>query len=202
ADPRHEVTVYERNGLEDTFGFGVVFSDATEEALAHADPEVTAAMARDCHRWDDIEIHYRGQCLRSGGHGFSGLARVRLLEILAARCREVGVRLCFERAVEDPETLGADLVLASDGANSTIRERGRRPFRPAVDVRPNRFAWFGTDCPFPAFTFHFKSDAHGLWRVHAYQYQRDHSTFIVEAREETWRAAGLDRASEADSIAF
>ncbi len=111
ADPKHEIAVYERNRPDDTFGFGVVFSDATEEALAVADPDVASAMATRCHRWDDIEIHYRGQRLVSSGHRFSGLSRSALLGILAGRCREAGVRLCFEREVTDPEALeGADLV--------------------------------------------------------------------------------------------
>ena len=203
SDPRHEVIVYERNRLDDTFGFGVVFSDATEEALAHADPEVVAEMAAKSHRWDDIEIHYRGETLTSTGHGFSGLSRRTLLTILADRCRALDVRLCFEREVSDPETLAdADLVLVADGVNSAMRERYRDHFGPTVDVRPNRFVWLGTSRPFPAFTFYFKPDPHGLWRVHAYQYEPDHSTFIVEAREETWRAAGLEHASEQQTIAF
>jgi len=203
ADPAHRVAVYERNRLDDTFGFGVVFSDATEEALAAADQGVTTAMATRCHRWDDIEIHYKGQTITSTGHGFSGLSRRELLSILAARCREAGVGLCFEREAPDPESLrDADLVFAADGANSAVRERYREHFRPSVDVRPNRFVWFGTTKPFPAFTFYFKNDKHGLWRVHAYQYDPSHSTFIVEARDETWRAAGMDRAGEAETIAF
>jgi anthraniloyl-CoA monooxygenase len=203
ADPGHDVTLYERNRLDDTFGFGVVFSDATEEALAHADPEVTRAMAAASHRWDDIEIHYHGATLTSTGHGFSGLSRRTLLEILASRCRELGVCLRFEREVRDPDELAdADLVLAADGANSVVRERWRDRFQPTVDVRPNKFVWFGTTRPFPAFTFYFKPDAHGLWRVHAYQYEPERSTFIVEAREATWRAAGLDGATEEETIAF
>ncbi len=203
ADPAHQVEVYERNRLEDTFGFGVVFSDATEEALAQADPEVTAAMGAQAHRWDDIEIHYKGSVLRSTGHGFSGLSRKTLLKLLADRCRAAGVRLCFEREVKDPEDLrGADLVLAADGVQSAVRERYREHFRPTLDVRPNRFVWLGTTKPFPAFTFYFKRDQHGLWRVHAYQYEPGASTFIVEAREETWRAAGLDRADEAATLRF
>jgi anthraniloyl-CoA monooxygenase len=199
----HEVTVYERNRLDDTFGFGVVFSDATEEALALGDREVTDAMAAECHRWDDIEIHYRGTVLTSTGHGFSGLSRTALLRILADRCRALGVRLCLEREVADPETLrDHDLVVAADGVNSAVRERYREAFRPAVDTRPNRFVWLGTTRPFPAFTFHFKRDPHGLWRVHAYQYEPGRSTFIVEAPEATWRAAGLERAGEAETLRF
>ncbi|HEU5312121.1 MAG TPA: FAD-dependent monooxygenase, partial [Candidatus Eisenbacteria bacterium] len=204
ADPRHEVIVYERNRLEDTFGFGVVFSDATEEALAKADAEATAAMGAHAHRWDDIEIHYKGEVLTSTGHRFSGLSRKKLLSLLAERCRDAGVKLCFEREVPDPEAVrrDADLVLGADGANSLVRERYKDHFRPIADVRPNRFVWFGTTRPFPAFTFYFKNDRHGLWRVHAYQYEPQGSTFIVEAREATWRSAGLDRADEARTIAF
>jgi len=202
-DPRHDVTVYERNRVDDTFGFGVVFSDATEAALENADPQVIAAMGAACHRWDDIEIHYRGSVLTSGGHGFSGMSRKALLAILAARCRELGVTLCFQREIDDPATLAdADLILAADGVNSGIRERYREHFRPQVDVRPNKFVWLGTTKPFPAFTFYFKNDEHGLWRVHAYQYEPGMSTFIVEAREETWRSAGMDRADEAATVAY
>jgi anthraniloyl-CoA monooxygenase len=203
ADPKHEIAVYERNRPDDTFGFGVVFSDATEEALAVADTEVAAAMSARCHRWDDIEVHYKGHTLVSKGHRFSGLSRAGLLGILAARCREAGVRLCFEREVADPASLeGADLILAADGVNSAVRERYREHFRPVVDVRPNRFVWLGTTKPFPAFTFYFKSDASGLWRVHAYQYEPDRSTFIVEATEATWRRSGLAEGDEARTIAF
>jgi len=203
SDPRHDVTVIERNKPDDTFGFGVVFSDATEEALAHADPAVTESMAAHAHRWDDIEIHYRGHVLTSTGHGFSGLSRRTLLCILTRRCQDVGVKLCFEHAIDDPETLrDADLVFAADGVNSIVRERYKEHFRPTIDVRPNRFVWLGTTRPFPAFYFNFKHDAHGLWRLHAYQYDAGHSTFIVEARETTWRAAGLENADEPRTLAF
>ena len=202
-DPKHEIQVYERNRLDETFGFGVVFSDATEQALAQADPEITAAMAASSHHWDSIEIHHAGHVLTSTGHAFSGLSRKTLLQLLERRCRALGVQVCFQREVTDPETLrSSDLVIASDGANSLVRERYRAHFGPETDVRPNKFVWLGTSKPFPAFTFYFKEDAHGLWRVHAYQYEPGFSTFIVEAREETWRAAGMDRATEADTIAF
>jgi anthraniloyl-CoA monooxygenase len=202
-DPKREIQVYERNRLEETFGFGVVFSDATEQALAQADPEITAAMAALSHHWDSIEIHHVGHALTSTGHAFSGLSRKTLLHLLVQRCRALGVSVCFQREVSDPEPLrSADLVIAADGANSIVRERYREHFKPETDVRPNKFVWLGTSKPFPAFTFYFKEDAHGLWRVHAYQYEPGFSTFIVEARETTWRAAGMDRASEPDTIAF
>ena len=203
-DPKHRVHVYERNRLEETFGFGVVFSDAAEQALAAQDPKITEAMAAESHRWDSIEIHHGGTVFHSTGHAFSGLSRKTLLRVLADRCRDLDVKLCFQREVQDPETLrgDADLVIAADGANSVVRERYKDRFRPAVDVRPNKFVWLGASRPFPAFTFYFKTDRHGLWRVHAYQYEPGFSTFIVEAREETWRSAGMDRAGEAETIAF
>jgi anthraniloyl-CoA monooxygenase len=203
ADPAHDVLVVERNRLDDTFGFGVVFSEATQENLQQTDPETFEAMARQSARWDDIEIHYKGERLRSTGHGFSGLSRRAMLEILARRATDLGVRIEIGTEVTDPSPyLDADLVLAADGAHSLVRERFADAFRPTVDWRPNRFVWLGTTRPFPAFTFYFKADRHGLWRVHAYQYERGHSTFIVEAREETWRAACLDRATEQETIAF
>ena len=202
-DPKHDIQVYERNHVDETFGFGVVFSDATEQALAQADPETTAAMAASSHHWDRIEIHNAGQIITSTGHAFSGLSRKTLLQLLARRCRALGVSVCFQREVRDPETLrSSDLVIAADGANSLVRERYRAHLGPEVDVRPNKFVWLGTSKPFPAFTFYFKEDPHGLWRVHAYQYEPGFSTFIVEARETTWRGAGMDEASEADTIAF
>jgi anthraniloyl-CoA monooxygenase len=203
ADPSHEIQVLERNRSGDTFGFGVVFSDATMENLREADPPSYERIARRFAHWDDIEIHYRGAALRSTGHGFSGLARTALLETLQERCAEVGVRMAFEREIPGPEACaGADLIVGADGVNSAIRERLADRFRPSIDVRPNKFVWLGTTFPFPAFTFYFKEDRHGLWRVHAYRYEEGLSTFIVEAREETWRAAGLDRASEDDTLAF
>jgi anthraniloyl-CoA monooxygenase len=203
ADPAHDILVLERNRLDDTFGFGVVFSEATQENLQQADPETFDAMARQSARWDDIDIHYHDQVLRSTGHGFSGLSRRALLDILARRAAALGVRLEIGVDVTDPGPYrGADLVLAADGANSTVRERYAQTFQPAVDWRPNKFVWLGTTRPFPAFTFYFKADRHGLWRVHAYQYERGHSTFIVEAGEATWRAACLDRASEAETLTF
>lgn len=203
ADPAHDIRVLERNHPDDTFGFGVVFSEATQENLQQADPDTFDAMARQSARWDDIEIHFNGTVGRSTGHGFSGLSRRALLEILARRATALGVEIDVGVDVKDVDSwLAADLVLGADGASSTVRERFVDRFRPAIDWRPNRFVWLGTTRPFPAFTFYFKRDRHGLWRVHAYQYEKGHSTFIVETREETWRAACLDRASEHETIAF
>jgi anthraniloyl-CoA monooxygenase len=203
ADPAHDILVLERNRLDDTFGFGVVFSEATQENLEKADPETFDAMARQSARWDDIDIHYHGGVISSTGHGFSGLSRRAMLEILARRALALGVTIEIGTDVQDLNPyLDANLVLAADGANSIVRERFAEHFRPSIDWRPNRFVWLGTTRPFPAFTFYFKRDRYGLWRVHAYQYEPGHSTFIVEAREETWRAACLDRATEHETIAF
>lgn len=209
SGPAHDVIVLERNRPGDTYGFGVVFSDATLEELAAADPESYEAITRSFHHWDDIDIHYGGRRLTSTGHGFSGLARTALLEILESRARELGVDLRCGVEVESEEAYAdADLVLAADGVNSRMRDRYAGAFGPGVDVRPNRFVWLGTTKPFPAFTFHFRETEHGLWRVHAYQYrpggagEEAVSTFIVEATEATWRAAGMDAASEEETVAF
>jgi anthraniloyl-CoA monooxygenase len=204
ANPAHAITVVERNRADDTFGFGVVFSDATLENFHEADPETHDEIVSAFAHWDDIEVHYQGQVVRSTGHGFAGLARQRLLDILQRRCRRLGVELVFEMDVTDPAVLqaGYDLVVAADGVNSTLRTRHADQFEPVVDWRPNRFVWLGTTFPFPAFTFLFKEDGHGLWRVHAYRYAEKESTFIVETTENTWREAGLEQADEDRTVAF
>ena len=203
ADPAHEITIIERNQLDDTFGFGVVFSDATQNNLAAADPETYDAMASKFAHWDNIDVHYRDQVITSSGHGFSGLSRRALLAVLGRRCKELGVCVEVGKEVDDPVVYReADLLLGADGFNSVVRRRYAALFQPTMDERPNRFVWLGTTRPFPAFTFYFKHDKHGLWRVHAYQYEQGHSTFIVEATEATWRSARLDRASEDDTVKF
>lgn len=204
ADPDHEVVVLERNHVDDTYGFGVVFSDASIEALREADPESYAGITAHYQHWDDIEAHYRSHILRSSGHGFSGISRGKLLQVLVDRARELGVELRFHTEVTElrPYRQESDLVVAADGVNSELRDRFRDVFKPSVDLRPNRFVWLGTTKTFPAFTFYFKENEHGLWRVHAYRYDEGRSTFIVETTEETWRKAGLEDASEDDTLAF
>jgi anthraniloyl-CoA monooxygenase len=203
ADATHDITVIERNRSDDTFGFGVVFSDATIEELGVADPETYAEIRANFAHWDDIDVHYQGEVLTSTGHGFSGLSRRTLLDILQRRAAGLGVKLQFEKDVGDVTPyLGANLVLAADGVNSAIRAKYAAEFQPSIDWRPNKFVWLGTTRPFPAFTFFFKPNRHGLWRVHAYQYDQGYSTFIVECTEKTWAAAGLESASEDDTIAF
>ena len=204
-DPGHQVTVYERNRVEDTFGFGVVFSDETLENVGEADPETNQAMAAAAARWEDIEIHYRGTVMRSTGHRFSGVERKTLLELLAGRAQSLGVEVQWQREIRDLSDCGlptADLIVAADGAASPIRDRLADQFQPHLDWRRNRFVWLGTTRPFPAFTFYFKPSPVGLWRTHAYQYAPGRSTFIVEAREETWKASGLDENDERATVAY
>jgi len=206
ANPRHHIRVVERNRPDDTFGFGVVFSDATMAGIAEADSEAYRGIGRHLVHWDDIEVNYRGERITSTGHGFSGMSRHTLLRVLQEQACAAGVDVLFEREVAGIDSIDifgkADLVVAADGANSTVRQLLRDRIGTTVDVRPNRFVWLGTTKPFPAFTFYFKHDAHGLWRVHAYQYAPGRSTFIVECRESTWKAAAMDRATEEESAAF
>jgi anthraniloyl-CoA monooxygenase len=201
-DPRHVVTVYERNRPADTFGFGVVFSFATLGNLEAADPVSYGQLAQRFARWEDIEIHVAGEVLRSTGHGFCGLERKELLAVLQARARELGVQVWFEREVRSlgEVTGGADVIVAADGVASGLRDAHAAALGPSVDVRPNKFVWLGTTVPYRAFTFLFKESVHGLFRVHAYPFSADRSTFIVECREETWRRAGLDAGDEEHTV--
>ena len=202
ADPRHLIRVVERNRPDDTFGFGVVFSDATMAGIADADSEAYQQIARHLVHWDDIEVHYRGEQITSTGHGFSGMSRHTLLRVLQEQACAASVELLFEHEVSSlEEWRDADLIVGADGSNSSVRHLLRDRMETRVDLRPNRFVWLGTTKPFPAFTFYFKHDAHGLWRVHAYQYGPDRSTFIVECRETTWQASGMDVASESQTVA-
>jgi anthraniloyl-CoA monooxygenase len=200
--PEHDVVIYERNGPNDTFGFGVVFSDATLGHLAAADPETHAQITAKFARWDDIEIHIGGEVLRSTGHGFCGLERKTLLNILQARAKELGVRVEYEHEVKSLAEVSADVIVACDGVASPIRDSLAGELHPRVDMRPNKFVWLGCTVPYDAFTFLFKETPFGLFRVHAYRYQQTGSTFIVECREDTWRAAGLANADEDRTVAI
>ncbi len=206
ADPAHEVVVLERNRADDTFGFGVVFSDATIAQVESADEATYRAITDHFVHWDDIDVHYGGKVIRSTGHGFAGMGRHTLLRVLQEQAALVGVDVRYRTELSDLGAAGdADLIVGADGVNSTVRALLEHDFRPTVDWRPNRFVWLGTTKPFPAFTFYFRTNEHGLWRVHAYQYERGEtgaSTFIVECTEETWRAAGMHEASEEETAAY
>ncbi len=202
-DPAHDVVVVERNKPYDTFGWGVVFSDQTMENMRREDPGSAAEIQLAFNHWDDIELEFKGECIRSGGHGFVGIGRKRLLNILQARCEALGVRLVFEsEAGSDLDFPDADLVVASDGINSRVRTRLADVFRPDVAVRPNRFIWLGTRKLYDAFTFVFEKTEHGWFQAHVYKFDEETSTFIVECPEHVWRAHGLDDADQEQSIAF
>jgi anthraniloyl-CoA monooxygenase len=205
-DPAHEVTVIERNRQDDTFGWGVVFSDQTLGNLAGADEPSARAILQSFNHWDDIDIHFKGRTIRSGGHGFCGIGRIRLLGILQQRCRELGVELVFGAEAADDQALaaryGADLVVACDGLNSRIRSRYAATYQPEIDHRQCRFVWLGTRQRFEAFTFAFEATEHGWFQAHAYQYDAHTSTFIVETPESVWRACGLAEMSQLEAIAF
>ncbi|NML62982.1 bifunctional salicylyl-CoA 5-hydroxylase/oxidoreductase [Massilia sp. RP-1-19] len=205
-DPSHEVTVIERNRPYDTFGWGVVFSDQTLGNLVAADEQTARTVLQSFNHWDDIDVHFKGRTITSGGHGFCGIGRKRLLNILQARCEELGVRLVFETDVADDQAIaaeyGADLVVACDGLNSRVRARYVETYRPDIDTRHCRFVWLGTRKKFDAFTFAFEQTEHGWFQAHCYQYDGDTSTFIIETPEEVWRKSGLDEMSQEEGIAF
>ncbi|MGD9942980.1 MAG: bifunctional salicylyl-CoA 5-hydroxylase/oxidoreductase [Burkholderiaceae bacterium] len=202
-DPAHQITVIERNRPYDTFGWGVVFSDQTLGNLQAADPKTAAEILDSFNHWDDIETNIRGYKLRSSGHGFCGIGRKRLLNILQERCEELGVELRFETDVQsDEEFPDADLIIASDGLNSRIRTRHEDSYRPDIDVRRCRFVWLGTHKLFEAFTFAFEETEWGWFQAHAYRYDQNTSTFIVETPEDVWLKAGLDKMEKEEAIAF
>ena len=207
-DPRAQITVVERHRPDDTFGWGVVLSDQTVANLRAADAESADAIAAAMHRWDDIAIHFAEQTMRSGGHGFSGIGRKKLLAILQQRCRALGVVLRFETELP-PEALEAaiadepvDLVIVADGINSRLRERFASTYRPDIDLRRCRYIWLGTPKRFDAFTFAFKETPIGWFQAHAYQFDGETSTFIVETPQEVWEQAGIADMSDGESIAF
>jgi anthraniloyl-CoA monooxygenase len=203
ADPRHQIRVTERNPPDATFGWGVVFSEETLGALRDADQPTYAEITDTFAKWTAIDVLYRGETIRSRGHVFSGIARKALLEILQRRCRELGVRLEFEREVAGLEPFrGDDLVVAADGVNSLARKLLEDRFEPSYDLHTTKYAWFGADLAVDAFTFIFRDTEHGLFQVHAYPFDAHTSTFIVETQEATWRRAGLDRMAEEESLHF
>ncbi len=193
GDGAHEITVWERNAADDTFGFGVVFSDETLGGIEHADPAVYAQMEREFAVWDDIDVHFKGEVVTSGGHGFAAMSRRRLLEILQARCAALDVDVRFRTEAPDVAELAAsyDLVIAADGLNSAVRTRFADTFRPTLDVRDCRYMWLGTDKVFEAFKFYVAQTPYGVMQIHGYPFDATGSTFIVEMTSAVWEAAGF-----------
>jgi len=202
-NPMHDVTVVERNRPYDTFGWGVVFSDATMNTMHEWDPETAREIQEAFNHWDDIEMLFKGRTIRSGGHGFVGIGRKKLLNILQARCERLGVKLVFEtEADSDADYPDADLIIASDGIFSRIRSKYEDVFKPDIVVRPNRYIWLGTNKLYDAFTFDFRKTEHGWFQAHIYKFDDKTTTFIVECPEHVWKAHGLDNADQEQSIEF
>ena len=203
AAPSYDITVYERNRADDTFGFGVVFSDQTLETFERYDRPSFEAITREFAYWQDIEIRHKGTVHRIGGNGFCGCARRTLLMLLQARARSLGVTLEFRHEVTGlEEVAGADLIVAADGINSAVREKHVEHFRPIVELRPNKFTWMGSTKPLDSFLFSFRETEWGVFIAHAYQYEAGRSTWVLETDEATWRRAGLDGMDEAASARF
>jgi len=208
ADPKHQITILERNRRGETFGWGVVFSDETLSYLEENDPPTHEQIQKGFAHWDAIDIFFRGEKIRSAGHGFSGISRRELLRILEERAMALGVEIRFEQEVSDISKYRkggaeeADLVVACDGVNSNIRRTFESKFEPSLEKRAAKYIWLGTTKVFDAFTFYFTPFEDGIFQVHAYRFDKEHSTFIVETDESTWEKAGLNKASEPETIAF
>ncbi len=203
ANPAHDITILERNPPDATYGWGVVFSERTLGGFQEADYKTSTEITDHFVLWDAIDVHYRGEVVRCGGQVFAGIARKLLLNILQRRCHELGVALQFQTDVTDLSAIAAaDVIIAADGVNSLVRRAYARAFKPKLEMGTSKYIWYGTTKWLDAFTFIFRENAHGLFQVHAYPFDGTTSTFIVECTEATWRQAGLDQASEAESIAY
>jgi anthraniloyl-CoA monooxygenase len=203
AAPAHEIRVFERNPPDATFGWGVVFSEETLGELREADYESFVEIVDTFARWSAIDIVHRGERVRSRGHSFSAISRRRLLDILQRRAGRFGVEMEFEEDVADAGAFeGSDLVVAADGVNSTLRPQLAAALRPTLTAYPSRYVWFGTDLVYDAFTFLFHETEAGMFQVHAYPFDAETSTFIVECNEQTWRSAGLEGQDEEETLAY
>ena len=201
AWPRWDITVYERNRPDDTFGFGVVFSDQTLDTFKAYDIPSYEMIRRRFAYWGDVDVVYKGRAMRSGGNGFCGCSRVALLHILHDRCRELGVKLVFQKDVNSLDDVPpSDLIVVADGINSKIREQNKEHFQPSVDLRPNKFTWLGSTRPLDAFKYFFRETPEGLILAHCYQYEEGRSTWVIETDETTWRNFGFDKKSEEEMV--
>jgi anthraniloyl-CoA monooxygenase len=204
ANPAHDITVIDRNAADNTFGWGIVFSDKTMDGFRDADEQVVNEIEANFHHWDDIDVFVKGRKITSGGHGFCGMARLKLLQIFQQRAAELGVKMLWEQEIGDPDVYAKeyDLVVGADGVFSTTRAKHEAHFNPRIDLRTNRFIWLGTKKKLDAFTFAFKETEFGRFNLHAYRFNEEMSTFIVETPETTWLKAGIDQFEADQSIAF
>jgi anthraniloyl-CoA monooxygenase len=198
SNPKHQITIYERNGPDDTFGWGVVFSGKTLANLRAADRESHEEITRSFEAWDNVDVVHHAEKISIHGNSFSGIARLQLLKILQRRCEELGIELLFRNEVDDIDSLrrNCDLLVAADGVNSTARKLYSAHFCPILDVRPNRYIWFGTDQLFHGLTLTFRKTNDGVFAAHSYKFDKTTSTFIIECDSETWDAAGFRAMSD------
>jgi len=204
ANPSWDVTVVERNRPDDTFGWGVVFSDKTMDGFKDVDAETHSEITRAFRHWDDIDVFFKGRKVTSGGHGFCGIGRIKLLQVLQKRAAGLGAKLIFQTEITDPDAYASDydLVIASDGASSVTRRKYESVFKPNIQPRQNRFIWLGSKKKLDAFTFDFADTEWGWFNLHAYRFDADWSTFIVETPEKNWLKAGIDKMEQEESIAL
>jgi len=204
AEPGHEITVYERNGPDDTFGWGVVFSGKTLANLRAADEESHAEITRAFAAWDNVDVVHRQEKISIHGNSFSGIARLQLLKILQRRCEQLGVQLRFRSEVPDLDSLkvNGDLLVAADGVNSTARRQYSNHFLPKLDMRPNRYIWFGTHQLFHGLTLTFRENEAGVFAAHSYKFNQTTSTFIIECDQGTWDRAGFATMSDDETRAY
>src|SRR5215212_8095473 len=201
ADAAHQITIYERNGPDDTFGWGVVFSGKTLANLRAADAESHAEITKEFEAWDNVNVVHRGEKISIHGNSFSGIARLRLLKILLRRAEELGVEIRFRSEVQDIEPLRADcdLFVGADGVNSTVRLRYADRFKSSLDAREHRYIWYGTNQLFHGLTLTFRHDDAGTFAAHSYKFNKTTSTFIVECDPRTWERAGFAAMSDEDT---
>ncbi|HCX30114.1 MAG TPA: monooxygenase [Blastocatellia bacterium] len=199
SNPEHGITVYERNGPDDTFGWGVVFSGKTLANLRRADEQSHAAITSAFAAWDNVDVVHDDEKISIHGNSFSGIARLQLLKLLQQRCEQLGVELLFRTEITDIDSLRAsgDLLIAADGVNSATRKHYSRQFIPTLDVRPNRYIWYGTNKLFHGLTLTFRESEAGVFAAHSYKFDRTTSTFIIECDQETWETAGFAAMSDA-----
>jgi anthraniloyl-CoA monooxygenase len=204
ADHSHEIAIYERNGSNDTFGWGVVFSGKTLANLREADEESHREITRTFEAWDNVDVVHGDSKVSIRGNSFSGIARLQLLKILQRRCVDMGIDVIFQTEIADVESLrrGSDLLVAADGVNSTVRQRYSENFRPNLDVRSNRYIWYGTHQLFHGLTLTFRTNESGVFAAHSYKFNKTTSTFIVECDPQTWEKAGFASMNEEQTRSF
>src|SRR5437867_11110734 len=193
SDAASDITIYERNGPDDSFGSGVVFSGKTLANLREADGESHSEITRDFEAWDNVDVVHRDQKISIHGNSFSGIARLRLLKILQRRCEELGVRINFRTEISNPDSLrqGCEILVGADGVNSTVRQEFANEFEPDLSIRPNKYIWYGTNQLFHGLTLTFRENEAGVFAAHSYKFNQTTSTFIVECDPETWSNTGF-----------